>query len=140
MSKMILLIEDNEGDIFLIKEAFRETNFQGDIIEIKDGEAAIAFFLEKKANQEPISINLVLLDVNLPKKNGHEVLKFIKSTDDLKHIPVVMLTTSSSKSDIKKAYDNYVNSYITKPLDTEDYQAVITQIQNYWFFTTQLSN
>lgn len=140
MSKMILLIEDNEGDIFLIKEAFRETNFQGDIIEIKDGEAAIAFFLEKKANQEPISINLVLLDVNLPKKNGHEVLKFIKSTDDLKHIPVVMLTTSSSKSDIKKAYDNYVNSYITKPLDTEDYQAVISQIQNYWFFTTQLSN
>jgi CheY-like chemotaxis protein len=140
MSKMILLIEDNEGDIFLIKEAFRETNFQGDIIEIKDGEAAIAFFLEKKANQEPISINLVLLDVNLPKKNGHEVLKFIKSTDDLKHIPVVMLTTSSSKSDIKKAYDNYVNSYITKPLDTEDYQAVITQIQNYWFFTTQPSN
>jgi chemotaxis family two-component system response regulator Rcp1 len=140
MRKMILLIEDNEGDIFLIKEAFRETNFQGDIIEIKDGEAAIAFFLEKKANQEPISINLVLLDVNLPKKNGHEVLKFIKSTDDLKHIPVVMLTTSSSKSDIKKAYDNYVNSYITKPLDTEDYQAVITQIQNYWFFTTQLSN
>jgi CheY-like chemotaxis protein len=136
----ILLIEDNEGDIFLIKEALRETNFQGDIIEIKDGEAAIAFFSVKKANQEPISISLVLLDVNLPKKNGHEVLKFIKSADYLKHIPVVMLTTSSSKSDIKKAYDNYVNSYVTKPSDTEDYQEVITKIENYWFFIAQLSN
>jgi CheY-like chemotaxis protein len=136
----ILLIEDNEGDVFLIKEALRETNFQGDIIEIKDGEAAIAFFLRKKANQEPISINLVLLDVNLPKKNGHEVLKFIKSNDDLKHIPVVMLTTSSSESDIKKAYNSYVNSYITKPSDTEDYQKVIAKIENYWFLIAQLSN
>nr|WP_315257677.1 response regulator [uncultured Flavobacterium sp.] len=136
----ILLIEDNEGDIFLIKEALRETNFQGNIIEIKDGEAAIAFFLKKKANQEPLSISLVLLDVNLPKKNGHEVLKFIKNTDALKHIPVVMLTTSSSKSDIKKAYKNYVNSYITKPSDTEDFQEIIAKIQNYWFFTTQLLN
>lgn len=140
MRKMILLIEDNEGDIFLIKEALRETNFQGDIIEIKDGEDAIAFFLKKKANHEPISINLVLLDVNLPKKNGHEVLKFIKSSDDLKHIPVVMLTTSSSKSDIKKAYNNNVNSYITKPSDTEDYQEVIAKIENYWFLIAQLSN
>ncbi len=139
MMHKILLIEDNEGDIFLIKEALRETNFQGDITEIKDGEAAIAFFLEKKANQEPISISLVLLDVNLPKKNGHEVLQFIKNTANLKHIPVVMLTTSSSKSDIKKAYENSVNSYITKPLDTEDFQEVIAKIQNYWFSITQIS-
>lgn len=136
----ILLIEDNEGDIFLIKEALRETNYQGDLIEIKDGEAAIAFFLKEKANKKPSSINLVLLDINLPKKNGHEVLKFIKSCDDLKHIPVVMLTTSSSNNDIKKAYDNHVNSYITKPSDTEDYQEVITNIQNYWFSITKLSN
>lgn len=136
----ILLIEDNEGDIFLIKEALRETSYQGDLIEIKDGEAAIAFFLKEKESQKPISINLVLLDINLPKKNGHEVLKFIKSSDAFKHIPVVMLTTSSSKNDIKKAYDNHVNSFITKPSDTEDYQEVITNIQNYWFSITQLSN
>lgn len=136
----ILLIEDNEGDIFLIKEALRETNYQGDLIEIKDGEAAIAFFLKEKANKKPSSINLVLLDINLPKKNGHEVLKFIKSCDVLKHIPVVMLTTSSSNNDIKKAYDNHVNSYMTKPSDTEDYQEVITNIQNYWFSITKLSN
>lgn len=135
----ILVIEDNECDIFLIKEALRETNFQGNITEIKDGEAAIAFFLKKNANQEPISINLVLLDVNLPKKNGHEVLKFIKSTANLKHIPVVMLTTSSSKSDIKKAYENSANSYITKPVDAEGFQEVIAKIQNYWFSITQLS-
>ncbi|WP_348824887.1 response regulator [Flavobacterium aestuarii] len=136
----ILLIEDNEGDIFLIKEALNESNFHGDIVEIKDGEAAISFFLDEKSSKQISSVNLILLDVNLPKKNGHEVLKFIKSNDDLKHIPVVMLTTSSSENDIKKAYKNHVNSYITKPSDTEEYYDVITNIKNYWFFITQLSN
>lgn len=136
----ILLIEDNEGDIFLIKEALHESNFHGDVLEIKDGEAAITFFLEEKSKKQVSSINLILLDVNLPKKNGHEVLKFIKNNDALKHIPVVMLTTSSSENDIKKAYQNHVNSYITKPSDTEEYYDVITNIKNYWFFTTQLSN
>ncbi|RKS03157.1 response regulator [Flavobacterium sp. 102] len=138
MPYKILLIEDNEGDIFLIKEAFKETNFQGDITEIKDGDAAIDYFLKKKANDEDFSIDLVLLDVNLPKRNGHEVLKFIKSTPYLKHIPVVVFTTSSAKSDIQKAYKNAANSFITKPIDSEGFQEVIARIQNYWFSVTQL--
>lgn len=135
----ILLIEDNSGDIFLIKEALREANYQGGIIEIKDGDTAINFFLKKKSDNEKILISLVLLDINLPKRNGHEVLKFIKTTSDLKHIPVVIFTTSSSQTDIQKAYKNYANSFVTKPSDTDDFLEVIAKIQNYWFSTAQLA-
>ena len=135
----ILLIEDNEGDIVLIREALKEADFDGKIIEIKDGEAAISYLLKNIALQEPISISLVLLDVNLPKKNGHEVLKFIKCNEYLKHIPVIMLTTSSSQNDIKAAYENAANSFITKPSDTDDFQEVISKIKNYWFTVTHLS-
>jgi CheY-like chemotaxis protein len=136
--RKILLIEDNEGDIFLIKEALRESKFQGEIIEIKDGEAAIDYFIKEDACLKSLSVDLILLDINLPKKNGHEVLYFIKNSCCLKHIPVVMLTTSSLKNDIKQAYDNSVNSYVTKPSDTEEYQALIAHILNYWFFISQV--
>jgi chemotaxis family two-component system response regulator Rcp1 len=128
----IVLIEDNEGDIFLIKEALKESNFKGRIIEINDGSAAINFFKENLYT-EVLSINLVLLDINLPKKNGHEVLKFIKSSPELKQIPVVIFTTSSAKADIEKAFENSANAFVTKPADTDEFLEVIANIQKYWF-------
>ena len=134
----ILLIEDNEGDIFLIKEAFNETNFNGKIIDIKDGESAIKYLTNLKDNNQTSDINLILLDINLPKKNGHEVLHFIKNTSGLKQIPVVMLTTSSSLIDIKLAYQNAANSFVIKSLETLDFQKKIAEINKYWFSTVQL--
>lgn len=127
----ILLIEDNEGDIVLIKEALKESHFKGRIMEIKDGNAAIHFFKEN-VYTEALAITLVLLDINLPKKNGHEVLKFIKSAPELKHIPVVIFTTSSANTDIEKAFQNAANAFVTKPSDTDEFLEVIAKIQNYW--------
>ncbi|WP_264522180.1 response regulator [Flavobacterium sp. N1994] len=131
MTHTILLIEDNEGDIVLMKEALKEANFQGKIMVIKEGNAAIRFFKEN-VDAEALSINLVLLDINLPKRNGHEVLKYIKSSPELKHLPVVIFTTSSSNADIEKAYQNFANAFVTKPTDTDEFLEVIAKIQNYW--------
>lgn len=132
MTHTIVLIEDNEGDIVLIKEALNEANFKGRIIEINDGNAGINFFKEN-LDTEVLSINLVLLDINLPKKNGHEVLKFIKSAPELRHIPVVIFTTSSANADKEKAFENSANAFVTKPADTDEFLEVIAKIQKYWF-------
>ena len=137
MTHTILLIEDNEGDIVLIKEALKESNFKGKIIEINDGNAAIHYFKENAAT-EVQSIDLVLLDINLPKKNGHEVLKFIKISPELKHIPVVIFTTSLAKADIEKAHENSANAFVTKPTDTDEFVDVIAKIQKYWLSDSSL--
>ena len=134
----ILLVEDNEGDILLTREALSEGNIPHNLIVVKDGWEALQY-LEKKSNyeKEPTP-DLVLLDVNLPKLNGHEVLKSIKSNDALKHIPVIMLTTSSSERDVLMSYQNYANCYITKPVEVNDFQDVVTAIENFWTSLVQL--
>ncbi|MEO6542278.1 MAG: response regulator, partial [Ferruginibacter sp.] len=104
----ILLVEDNEGDIMLTTEALEEGKIANKISIVKDGKHAIDF-LNKKGGYENASLpDLVLLDINLPKKNGHEVLQYIKHAEALKQIPVIMLTTSSSEKDILESYKNYV--------------------------------
>lgn len=126
----ILLIEDNEGDILLTTEALEESKIINAITVIKDGKAAIDYFndLNKKSDMP----DMVLLDINLPKVSGHEVLIFIKTHADFKHIPVIMLTTSSSEKDIMQAYNNYVNCYITKPIDVTDFIRAMTKIEDFW--------
>jgi len=126
----ILLIEDNEGDILLTTEAFEESRIVNKITAIKDGKKAINFF-EDLNNEEDIP-HLVLLDVNLPKVSGHEVLTYIKANDKYKYIPVIMLTTSSSEKDILQSYQNHVNCYITKPIDITDFMKAITKIEDFW--------
>ncbi|MEO6253422.1 MAG: response regulator, partial [Ferruginibacter sp.] len=117
----ILLVEDNEGDIMLTTEALEEGKIANKISIVKDGKHAIDF-LNKKGDYENETLpDLILLDINLPKKNGHEVLQYIKHDDGLKQIPVIMLTTSSSEKDILESYKNYVNCYITKPVDVNDF-------------------
>lgn len=126
----ILLVEDNEGDILLTSEALAESRIANKITVIKDGKAAINFFeslTDKKAMPD-----LMLLDINLPKKSGHEVLHYIKNSDDFKHIPVIMLTTSSSEKDILNSYQNHVNCYITKPIDLYDFMHAVTKIEDFW--------
>jgi len=126
----ILLVEDNEGDILLTREAFEESKIVNRIMSIRDGYEAIRFF-EALTNKAEVP-HLVLLDVNLPKKSGHEVLMYIKNSEKYKMIPVIMLTTSSSDKDILKAYKNHVNCYITKPIDLSDFMKAISKIEDFW--------
>ena len=126
----LLLVEDNEGDIFVTLEAFEESKIISNVVVKTDGALAINYF--KETNHGSDLPNLVLLDINLPKVSGHEVLKYLKQHDDFKSIPVIMFTTSSSKSDIKKAYQNDVNCFITKPMDSTDYLKALSKIEDFW--------
>lgn len=134
----ILLVEDNEGDILLTTEALQEGRIINQVSVVRDGKAAIDF-LEKNGSYTGVaSPDLVLLDVNLPKKNGQEVLQHIKTSDQLKHIPVIMLTTSSSEKDIMESYRNYANCYVTKPVEVDDFMKAVTEIENFWINIVQL--
>ena len=134
----ILLVEDNPGDIRLTQEALKESNSPILLDVVTDGEQAIDFLFRRNKFSESVRPNIILLDINLPKKNGIEVLKEIKSNDSLKKIPVIVLTTSDADHDITKAYSLYANSYIIKPVDFDDFARVIKLIENYWFNTVQL--
>jgi CheY-like chemotaxis protein len=134
----ILLVEDNEGDILLTKEALEEAKILTSLTVVRDGKEAIDFVSRTGKYTGAALPDLVLLDVNLPKKNGHEVLQYIKGDEELKHIPVIMLTTSSSERDIKLSYNNYANSFITKPVNVNDFLSVITAMENYWISIVKL--
>lgn len=135
MDLQILLVEDNEGDILLTLEALKESNIPNSVTVIKDGWEAIRYVENTgKVNPEP---DLILLDVNLPKANGHEVLEKIRDNDKKTHIPVVMFTTSSSEDDIIRSYQNRADCYITKPVDAEDFSRVVKAIEDFWFSYTK---
>ena len=134
----ILLVEDNEGDIVLTTEALEEGKISNSISVVRDGWEAIQFLDQKEEYESSEQPDLVLLDINLPKVNGHEVLKHIKTDDELKHIPVVMLTTSSDEVDIQKSYDNYVNCYITKPVEVDSFIEAVSTIEDFWISIVQL--
>ena len=126
----VLLIEDNEGDIVLTTEAFEESKLINKISVIRDGRAAINFFENlKDVSERP---DLVFLDINLPTASGHEVLKYIKSSEKHKRIPVIMLTTSSAEKDILQCYNNHVNCYISKPIDMDSYLETMAKIEDFW--------
>ncbi|MCA2536322.1 MAG: response regulator [Chitinophagaceae bacterium] len=128
----ILLVEDNEGDIFMTIEALEERRIINKISVVYDGKAAIDF-LEQKGIYNKVSLpDLILLDINLPKLNGHEVLKYIKCNEKLKHIPVIILTTSSSERDINQSYQHHANCFITKPVEADNFLKVVSGIENYW--------
>ncbi|MFD0750288.1 response regulator [Mucilaginibacter calamicampi] len=125
----ILLVEDNEGDILLTTEALEESKIINQITVIRDGKQAIDYFENVNGADIP---ELVLLDINLPKKSGQDVLYYIKTHSSYKQIPVIMLTTSSSDKDITAAYKNHVNCYITKPIEVEDFMKAIAKIEDFW--------
>ncbi len=134
----ILLVEDNEGDIVLTTDALKDGKIKNTFSIVRDGWEAIQY-LEKKEGYENAEIpDLILLDINLPKINGHKVLKHIKNSSTLRMIPVVMLTTSSDEKDIELSYQNHSNCYITKPVDINDFLEVIASIENFWISIVQL--
>ena len=128
----ILLVEDNEDDILLEREAIADAKLVNLMFVVRDGEEALAY-LRREGNYHHAQMpGLILLDINMPKKNGFEVLHEIKADPALMHIPVVMLTTSDSESDIVKSYANGACSFITKPMDFNKFGEVIKQFALYW--------
>jgi CheY-like chemotaxis protein len=126
----ILLIEDNEGDILLTTEALTDYKLINKVMVIRDGREAINFFSD--STQTGASPFLVLLDINIPKVNGHQILNFIKNSAGYKDTPVIMLTSSSSATDKMLCEKNNAFSYLTKPLDVPDFLKVIRKIENFW--------
>jgi CheY-like chemotaxis protein len=134
----ILLVEDNEGDIFLTTEAFESGKFKTELSVVRDGKAAIDFLKKEGEYAGAKDPHLLLLDLNLPKRNGFEVLQFIKQDTKLLHIPVIILSTSSAERDINKCYENHANCYITKPVDIENLFTIISKIENFWLSIVKL--
>ncbi|GAC1618969.1 MAG: response regulator [Candidatus Acidiferrum sp.] len=134
----ILLVEDNPGDARLTLEAFKEGKIVNNFTVMKDGVEALAFLRRQGAYAGARAPDLILLDLNLPKKDGREVLAEIKADKCLKSIPVVILTTSGSQDDIAKAYGAHANCYITKPLDLEQFLRVAHSIESFWLSMVKL--
>jgi two-component system, chemotaxis family, response regulator Rcp1 len=126
--RRILLVEDNAGDVRLTREALREAEVAVDLVAVPDGDQALEFLRGEGARPD-----LILLDLNLPKKNGLEVLEEIKRDPELRRTPVIMLTTSSSARDIAACYDRGVNCYVVKPLDLDDFTRLVQAINGFWF-------
>jgi len=133
----ILLVDDNEGDILLTREALEEARIINKISIAYDGIEAIDL-LKKSVRVAGTMPDLILLDINLPKMNGTEVLSIIKTDPDLRRIPVIMLTTSSSEKDILSSYNNYANCYITKPVDLDRFMDVVRTIEDFWISIVKL--
>jgi CheY-like chemotaxis protein len=134
----ILLIEDNEGDIVLTIEALKEARINNTIDVVRDGEKAMSFLKKEGEFSAATTPDLILLDINLPKIDGKEVLANIKNDERLKVIPVVMLTTSDSEKDIFESYHNHANCYITKPVGFQSFIEVIHTIKDFWITIVQL--
>jgi len=128
----ILLVEDNPGDIRLTQEAFAEFNIFNNLLVAIDGDMAMRLLYKKDEFAGVPTPDLILLDLNLPKKDGRQVLKEIKSDEIFRRIPVVVLSTSESESDIQNSYYNYANCYISKPIDFNKFMTVIRELQNFW--------
>jgi CheY-like chemotaxis protein len=134
----ILLVEDSAGDVRLTKEALRDAKVQNNLHVASDGLEAIAFLFRQGKHANAPRPDLILLDLNLPKKSGQEVLEEIKLDPSLKSIPVVMLTTSAAEEDILRSYQLYANCYITKPVDLDQFLKVVKTIDNFWLAIVKL--
>jgi len=136
----ILLVEDNPGDIRLTKEVLKDGKIQNNLSVVTDGEQAILFLQKTGEYINAITPDIILLDLNLPKKDGREVLAAIKSDPDLKCIPVIVLTTSAAEKDILNMYAHHANCYITKPVDFNQFINVIRSIEQFWLTIVKLPN
>lgn len=129
----ILLVEDNEGDIFLTRKAFEKAKIANHIHSATDGEMAIDMLNQTGKYKDIPRPDIVLLDINLPKKNGIQLLEEIKSDENLRRIPVVMVTSSKTEEEVIKTYDLHASAYIIKPIDANKFQEVVAAVENFWF-------
>jgi len=129
----ILLVEDNPGDVRLTREALKEGKVRNNLHVVEDGVEAMAFLRRADRYADTVRPDMVLLDLNLPRKGGREVLAEIKTDEDLMRIPVVILTTSKAEEDILRSYNSHANCYITKPVDLDQFIKVVQATENFWF-------
>ena len=136
----ILLVEDNPGDSRLAKEALKESKLKNNLYIAEDGVEALNFLYRTGKYSKMPRPDLIILDLNLPKKDGREVLAEIKNDDNLKRIPVVILTISKAEEDILKTYNLHANCYVTKPLDLDQFMKVVRSIEDFWLTIVKLPN
>ncbi len=134
----ILLVEDNPGDVFLTRAALQQASVSNNLHVVSDGEEAIAFLNQQGQYVDVPRPDMIILDLNLPRKNGREVLKEVKKNSKFKRIPVVVLTSSNSEDDILNCYDSYANCYICKPFNLDNYTQAIETIEKFWLSLVQL--
>jgi chemotaxis family two-component system response regulator Rcp1 len=134
----ILLIEDSQGDVRLVQEALKEGKLHNRLFVARDGVEGLDFLLKREKYQEALRPDLILLDLNMPRKDGREVLTVLKQHEDLKRIPVVILTTSTSEADILKTYNLHANCYIVKPLNLDEFIRVVRSIESFWLSIVKL--
>lgn len=136
----ILLVEDSPGDADLAREALEETKVRNRLHVVKDGEEAMEFLHRRGAHRDAPRPGLILLDLNLPKKDGRQVLAEIKADDSLKRIPVVILTISKEEEDVLRSYNLHANCFITKPIDLNQFLKVVKSIEEFWLTIVRLPN
>ena len=134
----ILMVEDNPGDVRLTKEAFKDAKLHNNLNVVGDGVEALAFLRKEGEYTQVPRPDVIMLDLNLPRKDGREVLEEIKNDPDLRRIPVVILTTSEAENDILAAYNLHANCYITKPVTLGQFVAIVKNIQDFWFTIVKL--
>jgi two-component system, chemotaxis family, response regulator Rcp1 len=134
----ILLVEDNPGDVRLTREALREGKVRNHLNVAGDGVEALAYLRREEGYTAATRPDVILLDLNLPRKDGREVLTEIKSDPRLKNIPVVILSSSQAEQDILRAYDLHANCYVSKPMDLDQFISVVKSIENFWFTIVKL--
>ncbi|MBI4183222.1 MAG: response regulator [Proteobacteria bacterium] len=134
----ILLAEDSESDIDLLKEVMEESKILNDLHVVTDGVAAMEFLRRRGRYRDAPDVDVVLLDLNMPKKSGIEVLKEVKDDKSLRSIPVVVLTSSKAEEDILKSYQLHANCYVTKPLDVDQFAKIVKAIETFWFSVVKL--
>lgn len=136
----ILLVEDNPGDVRLTREAFHDAKVRNNIVVVGDGLEAMAYLKQENEYANAVRPDLILLDLNLPRMNGFEVLDAIKVDESLRRIPVVVLTTSQAEQDIIRSYNLYANAYVTKPFDLEQFVVAIRAIEGFWLEIVKFPN
>ena len=134
----ILLVEDNPGDIRLTREALRDSKIRNTLAVVEDGVEAMAYLRREGAYGDVPRPDIILLDLNLPRMDGREVLREIKADETLRRIPVVILTTSENEDDILRSYDLHANCYISKPVDFNRFITIVHTIENFWFSIVKL--
>jgi len=134
----VLLVEDNPGDVVLTLEAFNNAKITNHLSVVEDGEEAIAYLRREGKYAEASAPDFILLDLNLPKMDGREVLQEIKNDKQLRRIPIVILTTSTAEQDILKTYDLHANCYINKPVNFDEFLTVVRAIENFWLTIVKL--
>ena len=134
----ILLVEDNPGDVLLTQEAFREGRYLPNLSVVEDGEEALIFLRRQGIYKDAFRPDLILLDLNLPRKDGRELLAEVKEDLDLRYIPIIVLTTSNAEQDVRRAYKLHANCYLTKPIDMDDFVKKVRSIEEFWLNVVRL--